>query len=107
MPANTRELWLQNNTITTVGKLPYLQDLYDLKLTSNHIQALPGDLLAFMKDLQLLFVDDNYLTGLEPRLEHVRHLRISGNPFRCDCNTLWMKSWLLVHQVIRVSCTVI
>ena len=90
---------MQNNTIKALDKLPYLQHLHDLKLTSNNVQELPEDLLDFMGDLQLLYVDDNWLTRLSPHLENVKRIRLAGNPFRCDCNTLWMKNWLLVHQV--------
>ena len=90
---------MQNNTIKALDKLPYLQHLHDLKLTSNNVQELPEDLLDFMGDLQLLYVDDNWLTRLSPHLGNVKRIRLAGNPFRCDCNTLWMKNWLLVHQV--------
>ena len=43
VPDNTRELWLQNNTINTVDKLPYLQKLHSLKLTANNVQVSPSN----------------------------------------------------------------
>nr|QNL15312.1 toll-like receptor 9.1 [Littorina littorea] len=98
VPPNTRELWLQNNTIKSLEKLPYLRDLHHLKLSSNNLQDLPQDVISFMKDLRLLYVDDNWLTGLSSPLEQVKQLRVAGNRFRCDCHTLWMKDWLLGHQ---------
>ena len=107
VPPNTRELWLQNNTIKTLDKMPYLQHLHDLKLSSNNVQDLPEDLLVFMRNLRLLYLDDNWLAGLVPHLGNVKQIRLAGNPFRCDCNTLWMKNWLLTHQVGNVCLTLL
>jgi hypothetical protein len=39
VPNNTRELWLQNNSLTHLTELPYLHHLHTLRLTANHIQV--------------------------------------------------------------------
>ena len=60
------------------------------------------DVLLYMPELRLLHMDDNWLTSLTSEfrsLEQLQELRLAGNPFRCDCHTLWMKDWLLTHQV--------
>ena len=62
------------------------------------------DVLLYMPELRLLHMDDNWLTSLTSEfrsLEQLQELRLAGNPFRCDCHTLWMKDWLLAHQVSR------
>nr|QNL15309.1 toll-like receptor 7.1 [Littorina littorea] len=103
VPANTRELWLQNNSIKTVQKLPYLRSLHSLRLTANNLQELPADVVIFMPQLRVLHVDDNWLTSLAPALARLRHLqsvRVAGNPIRCDCRTLWLKDWLLSHKTV-------
>ena len=69
-----------------------------------HPQELPMDVLLYMPELRLLHMDDNWLTSLTSEfrsLEQLQELRLAGNPFRCDCHTLWMKDWLLAHQVSR------
>ncbi|KAK7090683.1 protein toll-like isoform X2 [Littorina saxatilis] len=101
VPANTRELWLQKNSIKTIQKLPYLRGLHSLRLTANNLQELPADVVTFMPQLRVLHVDDNWLTSLAPALARLRQLqsvRVAGNPIRCDCHTLWLKGWLLTHQ---------
>ncbi|PVD18371.1 hypothetical protein C0Q70_20920 [Pomacea canaliculata] len=102
VPARTRELWLQNNTIKTVEELPYLQQLETLKLSANNLQDLPKKVLDQLTSLHVLHVDDNWLTTLLPDLgdlQQLRSVRLSGNPFRCDCNTRWLKRWVLDPKV--------
>ncbi|PVD18373.1 hypothetical protein C0Q70_20922 [Pomacea canaliculata] len=102
VPARTRELWLQNNTIKTVEELPYLQQLETLKLSANNLQDLPKKVLDQLTSLRVLHVDDNWLTTLLPDLgdlQQLRSVRLSGNPFRCDCNTRWLKRWVLDPEV--------
>ncbi|KAL8618865.1 hypothetical protein ACOMHN_000872 [Nucella lapillus] len=113
VPANTRELWLQNNTIQSLDRRPYLAHLTSLKLTSNNVQDLPIGVLLHMPLLSILHLDDNWLTGLKPdfaKLRQLKDLRLAGNPFRCDCNTAWLKEWILGHQMITkdwmaIKCT--
>ena len=62
------------------------------------------NVLLYMPELRVLHVDDNWLMSLRADisgLEQLRDFRLAGNPFRCDCHTLWMKEWLLTRQVSR------
>ncbi|XP_076454288.1 uncharacterized protein LOC143289219 [Babylonia areolata] len=113
VPDRTQELWLQNNTIQSLERRPYLTHLTSLKLTSNNVKDLPMDVLLQMPDLKVLHLDDNWLTDLKPdfaRLEQLKEVRLAGNPFRCDCTTLWLKGWILEHQRVledwpAIKCT--
>ncbi|XP_076454293.1 uncharacterized protein LOC143289220 [Babylonia areolata] len=113
VPDRTQELWLQNNTIQSLERRPYLTHLTSLKLTSNNVKDLSIDVLLQMPDLKVLHLDDNWLTDLKPdfaRLEQLKEVRLAGNPFRCDCTTLWLKGWILEHQRIledwpAIKCT--
>lgn len=101
VPAGTTELWLQNNTLENLECLPYLKHIVSLNMTSNHIKSLPVAVLGNMTILQSLDIKDNWLTGLDEafaNLGQLVHVRLSGNPFRCDCNSRWLKGWLLRHQ---------
>nr|KAG5685278.1 hypothetical protein BaRGS_021011 [Batillaria attramentaria] len=54
-----------------------------------------------MSVLTELDLKDNWLSSLPEGvadLEQLEYVRLSGNPFRCDCHTRWMKSWLLANQ---------
>ncbi|PVD18370.1 hypothetical protein C0Q70_20919 [Pomacea canaliculata] len=102
VPTRTREMWLHNNTIKTVEDLPYLQQLETLKLSANNLQDLPKKVLDQLTSLRVLHVDDNWLTTLLSDLgdlQQLRSVRLSGNPFRCDCNTRWLKRWVLDPKV--------
>ena len=65
-------------------------------------QELPPDVARVLPEVRVLHVDDNWLTSLGPDLaglSRLTDLRLAGNPFRCDCRSLWMKDWLLGHRV--------
>lgn len=111
VPAKTRELWLQNNSIRALPThAMYFSQLFDLRIASNQLHEFPESYLRLLKNLHTLYLDDNLLGSLSPQvvqLHNLRQVRISGNPFRCDCRLMWMKTWLLTRKAVVMDWSII
>ena len=72
------------------SKLTSLSYLY---LSKNELLAIPSDVTI----LNLLDLSCNKITTVEETLSHVIYPHevtlLGGNPFRCDCNLLWLKEF--------------
>uniref|UniRef100_A0A8C4T741 Glycoprotein Ib platelet subunit beta n=1 Tax=Erpetoichthys calabaricus TaxID=27687 RepID=A0A8C4T741_ERPCA len=57
---------------------------------------------GFPSDAMLLHLNDNKLTeiskGLFDSLTHLKLVSLQGNPWHCDCNILYLHSWLFKQE---------
>ena len=111
MPSNIIELRLARNKITTLPITTYLQNITYLDLSENELTKIENIVFTVMKKLRYLDVSYNLLKSLPESLQYLplSVLKISHNPFRCDCNMKWMKSWFakeleVAHDWKDTSC---
>ena len=78
-----------------------LANLTSLSFRGNSLGELPAQLLGNAKELKSLDLSHNALTALSPdtvrqlsKLESLRRLGLSGNPWRCDCDNAELFKWL-------------
>ena len=77
--------------------LSHMINLKELNLANNSIKQLPME-IEHMKNLTTLYLGNNRLEELPNSIQNLEHLRVidvTGNIFRCDCDTFWMTQWLL------------
>ena len=106
MPQGRIELNLINNHIKNIPPYSYLENVTVLKLTNNKVEQLQVSVLKGLKHVKTLLIDSNMLRGLPKEIISLKFTRmaLSGNSFKCDCNTKWMIHWLLKNkQHIRDS----
>ena len=77
----------------------YFEELEVLNLTSNNIRSLTNNVMkSMMKKTIVMVLDDNNLKYLPKVITTNVNLTvffISGNPYECNCDMLWMTDWLL------------
>ena len=74
-----------------------LTNLTELNLSFNKLTTLPPD-VKHMINLRELYLTDALLETLPQEIENMQNMNItdiSGNLFRCDCDTFWMSPWLV------------
>ncbi len=117
VPDNTDVLDLRNNTIADLCTVyAYMENLTVLNLQSNRIGRVCTDFLVEMTSHKGLHIDirDNKLTKLPKEIRSLKTVqwRLSGNPFHCSCESLWMRDWFngtlettnnetSIHEVIK------
>ena len=112
IPQGRIELNLKNNEIKDIPPYPYLINVTVLQLTNNKIDKLRLSTLKKLKHTNTLLIDSNKLRSLPREVETMNFttLALDQNLFKCDCQTKWMKHWLLrnerqVNNVEKVLCT--
>ena len=115
VPNITDYLDFSNNTIGHLcGRHTYLRRIFGLKVNNGKIYSICDDMLNILAKgkIQALDLSKNYLRRLPPRIQNLKNLTeigLSGNPFVCDCNMLWMKDWInrfnrTVKTLDRIKC---
>ena len=115
VPNITDYLDLSNNTIDHLcGRQTYLQRIFGLKVNNGKINSICDEMLNILAKgkIRTLDLSKNNLRRLPPQIQMLRNLteiELSGNPFVCDCNMLWMKDWLnrfnrTVKTLYRIKC---
>ncbi|XP_034244479.1 protein slit isoform X1 [Thrips palmi] len=124
IPADTTELYLDVNNITTIKpeRLQHLQNLNRLDLSNNKIsilsnftfvnltslstliisynklQCIERDSLAGLKSLRVMSLHGNDISmiadGTFTDLHAITHLALGSNQLYCDCNLRWLASWV-------------
>ncbi|XP_006002027.1 chondroadherin [Latimeria chalumnae] len=126
-----RNVHLQGNNLTNVPKsLRYRRSLSVLNLSENPIRELthnsfgsrlrsllelyidntgleqiaPSTFFKF-RQLKVLSLRDNRLQSLPPlkALRYLKEVILAGNPWRCDCNLLWLHAWYKQQPTINVD----
>ena len=100
LPRGRIELNLIKNHIRDIPSHYYLEKVTVLKLTNNKVAQLHVSVLKGLKHVKTLLIDSNLLRSLPEEIQKLNFSRmaLSGNSFKCDCNTKWMKHWLLKNM---------
>ena len=99
MPQGRIELNLINNHIRDIPPYSYLENVTVLKLTNNNVDELQS-LFKGLKHVKTLLLDSNLLASLPEEIKklNITRMALSGNNFKCNCNTKWMTHWLLKNK---------
>ena len=101
LPQGRIELNLINNHIREIPSHYHLENVTVLKLTNNKVEQLQVSVLkGVLIHVKTLLIDSNFLGSLPEEIQKLNFTRmaLSGNSFKCDCNTKWMKHWLLKNK---------
>ena len=111
LPDGKLELWYGHNNITSLSQRSYLGRVKVLDISFNYITSLHGTVLKEALQLEILNVQSNLLVYLPKRIQdlNLSDLKLAHNNFYCDCNSLWMKQWIIRNKHViegwdTVSC---
>ena len=90
----------ENNIQAITSSYKYIQNITHLDLRQMKLETISwkfvDDIVESMS-LKYLNLADNFLRVLPNQvlqMKFVREFYISGNPYECNCHTIWMKDWL-------------
>ncbi|XP_045167096.2 protein toll-like [Mercenaria mercenaria] len=97
MPYGRLELWFKNASLVEVAPRDYLKNTTVFDASNNRINLLTPATAVALWNVSTLKLDHNNLTHLPEQIMrgNISLLTLSSNPYICDCNTKWMKMWLL------------
>ncbi|XP_070204900.1 toll-like receptor 2 [Littorina saxatilis] len=104
---NLTRLYLGKCDIHSISKRAFatgMRRLSELYLHRNKIADLPDGVFDSLNSLQKLTLGLNQLHTVQeslfsPELRgRLVHLDLSGNPFICDCNLLWLQKWFVASS---------
>ena len=98
-------LIISSNKISNMSNITlnakFLPHISALDLKQNGLRIIPRDFLdifVLSSNLVSLDISNNNLTNLPKLLKNISSINemwISGNPFKCECDNMWMKKWIL------------
>ena len=100
VPEGTNWLDASYNYLNELCDSPsYLRNVSSLNFRHNRIGRVCDNVLRAWKlgNLQVLDLSANSITALPTKLSilsSLKRLWLSGNPYVCDCTTMWMKDWV-------------
>ncbi|XP_061184977.1 protein toll-like [Saccostrea echinata] len=113
LPSGTLDLWFDKNNITYLNSREYLNRVRTLNLSSNNIAKIDVAVFQQMKNIRELFLNSNFLVSLPAATQEYfsGSIYLEDNPFKCDCNTMWLKQWMtqradIVVDSQKVTCNV-
>ena len=105
LPPNLDWLLLLDNNISSIdltnsNVIKYLNHTSKLDLKNNKLFKLPEgflDIIIKSKKLSYLDISNNSLTTLPQSIQKLKlkTLKLAGNKFKCLCDNVWMKEWML------------
>ena len=108
-------LFLQQNNITSLEYRPYLKFVATLVVSGNKLRGLSVYALKTLENIDRLYLNGNKLERLPDQISKVNmssvtEMRFQDNMWRCDCNGLETKRWLVQHQGVisdwrNIHCT--
>ncbi|KAE8625331.1 hypothetical protein XENTR_v10006231 [Xenopus tropicalis] len=110
---------LSNNYLTTVPRelSNCTSSIKKLILSNNKIKKLTPFFLRGSVSLKYLDLSDNLIQNIghssfpEDVLDNLTELLLQGNPFKCNCNLVWLVSWInqtkvyIPNLVTGVTCS--
>ena len=116
LPKDTDWLILNGNIISSpeAKEIEHLQSLSRLDLRNNNIEIISEAFVEYLdkhENLADLDISNNNLQTIPKNFAkpNITKMSMSGNRFRCSCNNLWMKNWLIkkremIQDYTTVSC---
>ncbi|KAK3608674.1 hypothetical protein CHS0354_014382 [Potamilus streckersoni] len=97
MPNGSLELWYNGNEIKTLNSKSYFEFVQLLNLSDNKVSKLEALAIKGLHNLLNLYLHSNLLANLPKEIAGIgfKNLTLRNNPFKCDCDTLWTKEWIL------------
>ena len=97
---STDVLVMSNGNMGTICNELDISHLKSLNLKNNNIIDICDVFIERISESNLKQIDlsNNQLVRLSGSFKHLRNLEtllLSGNPFICDCDTIWMSNWLV------------
>ena len=97
VPDNTNWLLCSNSGITNLHDISNVENITKVNISNNNIQTIPEGIFSAFNNLTTLDISNNNFTSLSKELQHLDKLRavyIAGNPIVCNCDMLWLISWM-------------
>ena len=93
---------IKNTPLEVLEPRPYLNKVTIFDILQNKIKFIDEHTLPYLNKIKTVCLNDNLLNYLPKKLKsmsftNLTTLKLDGNPFKCDCHSLWMKKWLLTH----------
>ncbi|XP_051899115.1 chondroadherin-like protein isoform X2 [Pristis pectinata] len=93
-------LQLSNNNMSSLKSIifePKLKFLSELYLDNTFLDEDPAQALSRLRKLEILSMRNNRLVTLSytKSFKSVKWFGLSGNAWRCDCQLIWLRAWLL------------
>ena len=98
VPNNTDIQSFRNNKLTVLNaNETYLKEIIYLDISNNSIGYIFGDKIRNLHKLRWFNLSRNNLKKLPREIVNLTELTrvwLSGNPFTCNCDMLWMTDWM-------------
>ena len=101
IPAGANWVFVENNLLQELcGKFPYSSNVTGINIGLNSIKQICPSFIQSIKSnrhLEEIILSSNQLSSVPQDLQQIKYTKIwlSNNPFLCNCDMLWMISWLV------------
>ena len=91
------------------GSQSYLKSISGLNLSNNSISTISSETVEMLRNGKIKEIDlsANRIRVLPEEFKDIPTLtsiRLSGNPFICDCSMIWMINWTIVEDYYKLTC---
>ena len=99
----TINIHIKNTPLQVLEPRTYLNNVKVLDVSQNKIKSIHPLVVPYLNTSRTVLLNDNLLSYLPNTFKsmdftNLTTLALDGNPFKCDCHSLWMKTWLHDHK---------
>ena len=86
----------------------YLDQTSKLILSNNAMESIEVEAWKQLKLTSIIRLENNKLVALPSEVQQInltllKEIHLYGNPWSCDCNSYWMKQWLIALGSIAIN----